>query len=84
MTKEQQAQFQKLCKQQGTKPAAKKTSAGARIADLEAKLEISSGPEEGDVKKTKRKPPKKPSLGRNRGNPAVTHQVWSVKCKESG
>ena len=36
--KEQQIEVWKLCKQQGTKPMMKQTSADARIATLEAKL----------------------------------------------
>ena len=51
MTKKQQMQIRKLHEQQGTKPSMKQPSADARIAVLEAKLRISSQPEEADIKK---------------------------------
>ena len=52
-------QVRKLLKQHGIKPAAKQTSADARIA----KLRISSQPKECDVKKTKGETPKEPVWG---------------------
>ena len=45
--KEQEIQVKKLHEQQGIN----QTSAEAKIASLEAQLEISSQPKEGDVKK---------------------------------
>ena len=82
MTKEQHMQIRKLQEQQGIKPAAKQKGADARIAALEAKLRISSQPEEGDIKKTKGETPKEPAWRRNRGNPMMTCQASGAKCKE--
>ena len=50
MTKEQQMQVCKLCKQQDIKPAMKQTGTDTRITDLEAKLGVSSQPKEGKIK----------------------------------
>ena len=51
MTKEQQMQVCKLCKQQGIKPTAKQASTDARTAAIEAKLRITSQLKDSDVKK---------------------------------
>ena len=50
-TMEQRVKVCKLCEQQGIKLAMKQTSTDTRITALEAKLGITSQPEEGDVKK---------------------------------
>ena len=60
--------MRKLCEQQGIKPAAKQTSADARIAVLEAKLWISSQSEEGNVKKKGVETPKEPPKGETNMN----------------
>ena len=51
-------QVRKLHEQQDIKPATKQTSTDTRIAALEAKLGISSQPEEGEVKEKKGGTPK--------------------------
>ena len=78
MMREQQMKVRKLCEQQGIMPSAKQTSADARFSALEAKFEISSHPEEGDVKKTEGQPLEEQGWVRNRGNPVVTHQAYQV------
>ena len=61
MMKEEQMQVCKLCKQQDIKPAMKQTSTDARVAALEAKLRITSQPEEDDANKKEREAPQEPS-----------------------
>ena len=73
--KEQQMQVRKLPKQQGIKATMMQTSADARIAALEAKLGIDSQSHEGDIKKMEGEALEEPAQGKNRGNPAVTHQA---------
>ena len=58
MTKEQQMQVHRLCKQHGIKPAVKQTSTDTRITALEAKLGIISQPKKGYVKQKEREIPK--------------------------
>ena len=84
MTREQQMQVRKLCKQQGIKPTTKQTSTNARIVDLEAKLRRASQPKEGDVKKKEGETSKEPQWRRNRKNLVVTCQASGAKCKEPG
>ena len=57
MTKDLHMQVRKLHEQYGIKLAMKHTSAGARVAALEAKLGVSSQSKEGDVKKTEGETP---------------------------
>ena len=68
--------------QQGIKPAMKQTSAEVRIITIETQLSISSQPMESGIKKKEGETPKQPALGRNKGNPMVTCQALSSKCKE--
>ena len=60
ITGEQQMQVRKLQEQQGIKPTMQQTSTDARISALEAKLEITSRPEQGDVKEKEGETPKEP------------------------
>ena len=70
--------MRKRHEQKGFKPATKQTNAGMRIAALKAKLGASSQLKEGDDKKAEGETPKD-AWGRNRGNPAVTHQELCSK-----
>ena len=82
MMNEQKMQVRKQCEQQGIKPAMKQTSAEVRIITIETQLSISSQPMESGIKKKEGEIPKQPALGRNKGNPMVTCQALSSKCKE--
>ena len=83
MMNEQQMQVRKLHEKQGIKPAAKQTSADARIAALEAKLRISFQPKEDNVNINEGATPKEPSWGRNRENPVVIYHTLGAECKKS-
>ena len=63
MTRKQQMQVRKLQEQEGIKPTMRQTSADVRISALEAKLRITSQPEQGDVKKKEGETPKEPKWG---------------------
>ena len=80
MTREQQMQVRKPQEQQGIKPTMRQTSTDARISSLEAKLGITSQPEQGDVKEKEGKTPKEPKWGTGEILPWLTrHRVQSVK-----
>ena len=82
MSREQQMQVSRLCKQQGIKPASKQPSAVVRIAAIKAQLSVNSQPEEGDVRKKEGETTTYLAHRRNRGYTVVTHQALSAKCKE--
>ena len=69
-------QVRTLQEQQGIKPAARQTSTDARISDLEAKLMITSQPEQGNVKEKEGEAPKDPKWGKTGEIPLLLVRYW--------